>query len=192
MVSCRYVCAAVLVARGVASASAAASPAAGRDLPDASFYRRDSDASGPSPASSSSSSYSYSSPEASYAAPSPSSSYSEPAVSYGAPAATYGAPPSYGAAHEEESRFPDITFIIVGILIVTGLALLFPTYVSLSTVRKRRDLDSGETDCHSNRDSDSDDPHLAAFAPTTDLLGGIGLSHSLDLSINLIYPSLST
>jgi len=87
---------------------------------------------------------SYSAPAPSYSAPAP--SYSAPAPSYSAPAPSYGAPaPSYGVAYEEESRFPDITFIIVGILIITGLALLFPTYVSLSSVRKKRDLDEGKS-----------------------------------------------
>lgn len=117
---------------------------AARDLPDSTFYKRDSDygAPAPAPSSSYSSPTSYSAPDTSYSAPS--TSYSEPAVSYGAPAASYGAP-SYGAVYEDDSRFPDITFIIVGILIITGLALLFPTYVSLTTVRKKRDVDSGES-----------------------------------------------
>jgi len=88
-------------------------------------------------------------PASSYSAPA--TSYNAPATTYSAPAATYGAPaPSYGApvVYEEESRFPDITFIIVGILIVTGLALLFPTYVSLSTVRRKRDAPEEGKSCH--------------------------------------------
>jgi hypothetical protein len=128
----KYVCAAALAAGAVLQGRTAVA----RDLPDSTFYKRDSDYSAPAPSSSYSSPTSYSAPDASYAAPSP--SYSEPAVSYGAPAA------SYGVAYEDDSRFPDITFIIVGILIITGLALLFPTYVSLTTVRKKRDVDSGE------------------------------------------------
>lgn len=98
----------------------------------------------------------YSAPAAGYSAPA--ASYSAPAASYGAPAATYGAPapsyeepssgygapaPSYGAVSYEEEQpgfFPDVTFIIVGILIVIGLSLLFPTYVSLTTVRRKRDV----------------------------------------------------
>jgi len=88
-------------------------------------------------------------PASSYSAPA--TSYNAPATTYSAPAATYGAPaPSYGApvVYEEESRFPDITFIIVGILIITGLALLFPTYVSLSTVRRKRDAPEEGKSCH--------------------------------------------
>jgi hypothetical protein len=86
---------------------------------------------------------SYGAPAASYGAPAP--SYGAPAPSYEEPAPAYGAPaPSYGApvAYEEEQPgfFPDVTFIIVGILIVIGLSLLFPTYVSLTTVRRKRDV----------------------------------------------------
>lgn len=80
-------------------------------------------------------------PATSYNAPAP--SYNAPAPSYGAPAPSY-APPSY-AAYEDDTKFPDVTFIIVGILIVTGLALLFPTYVSV-TSRKKRDVFEGNCD----------------------------------------------
>ena len=115
-----------------------------RDTPVYSKVNRDSEYGAPeAPASS------YSAPATSYNAPA--TTYSAPAATYGAPAATYGAPaPSYGApvAYEEESKFPDITFIIVGILIVTGLALLFPTYVSLSTVRRKRDAPEEGKSCH--------------------------------------------
>jgi hypothetical protein len=105
----------------------------------------------------------HSAPSSSYGAPSdsygaPSSSYGAPAASYSAPAPSYGAPapsyeepaPSYGApstgygqvSYEEEEGFPDLTFIIVGILIVTGLSLLFPTYISVSASgRKKRDIE---------------------------------------------------
>merc|ERR1711956_192507 len=50
----------------------------------------------------------------------------------GPPAETYGVP-SY-----EEEPLPDLTPIIVGILVSTGLSLLFPTFVSLATVRRKR------------------------------------------------------
>lgn len=79
-----------------------------------------------------------------YAAPDvPATAYNAPAPSYAAPAPSY-APPSY-VAYEDDTKFPDVTFIIVGILIVTGLALLFPTYVSVSS-RKKRDVDEGNCD----------------------------------------------
>ncbi len=90
---------------------------------------------------------SYGAPAASYGAPAP--SYGAPAPSYEEPAPSYGAP-SYGApAYEVEEQpgfFPDVTFIIVGILIVIGLSLLFPTYVSLTTVRRKRDTAEGKID----------------------------------------------
>ena len=79
----------------------------------------------------------------------PPATYEEPAASYGAPAPTYeepasgyGAPaPSYGY---EEEPLPDLTPIIVGILVLTGLSLLFPTFVSLATVRRKRHAEDGK------------------------------------------------
>merc|ERR1712038_2142924 len=78
-----------------------------------------------------------------HAAAAPSSGYDEPAASYGAPAASYGAPaasysepaPAYGA---EEAALPDLTPIIIGILALVGLSLLFPTFVSVSSRKKKR------------------------------------------------------
>lgn len=73
-----------------------------------------------------------------YGAPS-APSYSAPAPSYSAPEATYGAPSTgYGTAYEEEAGL-DLTSIIIPLLALVGLSLLFPTYVSLTTVRKRRE-----------------------------------------------------
>jgi len=71
----------------------------------------------------------------------PPATYEEPAPSYGAPAAEYGAPSdSYGVSYGgyEEETLPDLTPIIVGILVLTGLSLLFPTFVSLTSVRRKR------------------------------------------------------
>ena len=113
------------------------------------------------------SSSSYGAPSSGYGAPSsgygaPSSSYGAPAESYGAPAPsyqepeTYGAPaapvygapaaPAYGAPAAPAYGAPaegalDLTPIIIGILVLTGLSLLFPTYVTLTTVRRRRAAD---------------------------------------------------
>jgi hypothetical protein len=67
----------------------------------------------------------YGAPEPSYGAPEP--AYEEPAVEYAAAA------PSYAAA-----AAPDLTPIIIGILVLTGLSLLFPTYVSLTANAGRR------------------------------------------------------
>lgn len=82
----------------------------------------------------------------------PAQSYEEPAASYGAPAASYGAPEtgygapsdSYGVSYQEEEALPDLTPIIVGILVLTGLSLLFPTFVSLSSVRRKRHAEDGK------------------------------------------------
>ena len=86
---------------------------------------------------------SYGAPAASYGAPA--ASYSEPASSYGEPAASYGEPaPAYGA---EEAALPDLTPIIIGILALVGLSLLFPTFVSVSS-RKKRSAAEGKTNLH--------------------------------------------
>jgi len=86
----------------------------------------------------------------------PAATYEEPAASYGAPAPSYGAPEtgygapaeSYGVPSYEEEPLPDLTPIIVGILVLTGLSLLFPTFVSLSTVRRKRH--AGDEDARSD------------------------------------------
>merc|ERR1739844_672376 len=75
-----------------------------------------------------------------YGAPAP--AYEEPAASYGAPETGYGPPAeTYGVPSYEEEPLPDLTPIIVGILVLTGLSLLFPPFVSLSTVRRKRHAD---------------------------------------------------
>lgn len=65
----------------------------------------------------------------------PAASYGAPEPSYEEPAQEYAAAPSYGAA---EAAVPDLTPIIIGILVLTGLSLLFPTYVTLTSVRRKR------------------------------------------------------
>jgi len=95
---------------------------------------------------------SYSAPAPSYGAPEP--SYSAPEPSYGAPEPSYGAPePSYGAPEtgygapssgygEASAGGLDLTSILIPLLALLGLSLLFPTYVNLTTVkRKRRSVD---------------------------------------------------
>jgi len=108
--------------------AAAAAPSGGYSAPAASYSAPAASYGAPAA--------SYGAPAASYGAPAP--SYEEPAPSYGAPAPSYGAPVAY--EEEQPGFFPDVTFIIVGILIVIGLSLLFPTYVSLTTVRRKRDV----------------------------------------------------
>jgi len=80
-----------------------------------------------------------------YGAPS-APSYSAPAPSYSAPEPAYSAPSTgYGVSYEEEAGL-DLTSIIIPLLALVGLSLLFPTYVSLTTVRKRRDLSGTDED----------------------------------------------
>ena len=86
---------------------------------------------------------SYSAPAPSYDAPAP--SYESPAPSYSAPEASYGAPSTgYAAPAYEEEGGLDLTSIIIPLLALVGLSLLFPTYVSLTTVRKRREANEGK------------------------------------------------
>ena len=80
-----------------------------------------------------------------------SGAYGAPPAAYEAPAAEYGAPAtapadSYGVSYGgyEEETLPDLTPIIVGILVLTGLSLLFPTFVSLTTVRRKRHAEDGK------------------------------------------------
>ena len=105
---------------------------------------------------------SYSAPASSYSAPS--TSYAAPSSSYGAPAASYGAPEaSYGGTvyEEDTGKGIDLTSIIIPILALIGLSLLFPTYVSLTTVRKKRSSDlSGEGECSDQEDQQHIEAHL--------------------------------
>merc|ERR1719270_39088 len=78
-------------------------------------------------------------PASGYGAPAP--SYGAPEPSYEEPAQEYAAAPSYGAA---EAAVPDLTPIIIGILVLTGLSLLFPTYVTLTSVRRRRSAEGSQ------------------------------------------------
>merc|ERR1712123_416376 len=66
----------------------------------------------------------------------PAASYGAPEPSYEEPAQEYASAPSYGAV---EAGTPDLTPIIIGILVLTGLSLLFPTYVTLTAVRRKRE-----------------------------------------------------
>merc|ERR1711913_16722 len=72
-----------------------------------------------------------------YGAPEP-DTYGAPAEAYGAPDTSYSAP-SYAA-----DTGLDLTTIIIALL---GLFLLFPTYVTLTSVRRKREAieDAGET-----------------------------------------------
>ena len=74
----------------------------------------------------------------------PSSGYEEPAEAYGAPAEEYGAPAPAYSSPEASTSVPDLTPIIIGILVLTGLSLLFPTYVTLTSVRRKREVEGTE------------------------------------------------
>lgn len=68
--------------------------------------------------------------------------YGAPEASYEEPVQEYGAAgPSYGATAPAS---PDLTPIIIGILVLTGLSLLFPTYVTLTSVRRRRSAEGSQ------------------------------------------------
>jgi hypothetical protein len=98
-----------------------------------------------------------------YGAPAP--SYGAPEPSYEEPVQEYAAAPSYGAA---EAAVPDLTPIIIGILVLTGLSLLFPTYVTLTSVRRKRSAEStqGKSSASTSLTCShfiSDSPHSPPF-----------------------------
>ena len=74
-----------------------------------------------------------------YAAPS--AGYDQPAASYSSPSSGYGA---VSSGYGNEPALPDLTPIIVALLVLTGLSLLFPTYVSLASVRRKRETGDDE------------------------------------------------
>jgi hypothetical protein len=125
----KFICAAVLAA-GAASAHSIET----RQAPPQPYYKVNRDSTYGAPEAPS-----YSAPAPSYSAPAP--AYEAPAPSYSAPEATYGAPSDgYGTTYAvEEEAGLDLTSIIIPLLALVGLSLLFPTYVSLTTVRKRRE-----------------------------------------------------
>ena len=106
---------------------------------------------------------SYNSPSPSYNAPSPSynepsydppsynspsSGYDEPSSSYDSPSSSYGSP-STGYGYDDGGHGGgglDLTSILIPLLALVGLSLLFPTYVSLTTVRRKREAGDEEWD----------------------------------------------
>merc|ERR1711892_18982 len=79
----------------------------------------------------------YGAPEPSYSAPE--ASYSAPEDSYGPPAESYG-PPAYTAPAETGL---DLTTLLIPLLALVGLFLLFPTFVTLTSVRRKRGASRG-------------------------------------------------
>jgi len=154
----KFICAAVLAASGASAHSIQT-----RQAPQP-YYKvnRDSEYGAPSAPSYSAPAPSYSAPAPAYEAPAP--SYSAPAApSYSAPEATYGAPSTgYGTAYEEEAGL-DLTSIIIPLLALVGLSLLFPTYVSLTTVRKRREAGEDQGKGKRNKDLLNLHPSLLSY-----------------------------
>ena len=69
------------------------------------------------------------------------SGYGAPEPSYGAPSSGYEEPVSeYGGYEATAPGSPDITPVLIGILVITGLALLFPSYVTLTDIRRKRSV----------------------------------------------------
>ena len=121
--------------------SPAPAPSSSYDAPAASYSAPSYSAPAPS----------YGAPEPSYSAPAPSYSvptdnYASPDTGYGAPAASYGAPePAYSTpSYAAEGGGIDLTSILIPLLALLGLSLLFPTYVSLTSVRRRREAADGK------------------------------------------------
>jgi len=74
------------------------------------------------------------------------SGYGAPEPSYGAPSSVYDEPVQEYGGYEASAagEAADLTPILIGILVVTGLALLFPSYVTLTNIRRRRKRSASE------------------------------------------------
>jgi len=139
----------LICAAAIASGGAFAHSAQTRDTnPVYRKVNRDSEYGAPAAPAYNAPAPSYGAPAPSYAAPAP--SYSAPAPSYAAPAPSYAEPsyeepsasygqPSYAA---DDGGGIDLTALIIPILALIGLSLLFPTYVSVAS-RKKRSLPDG-------------------------------------------------
>jgi len=92
----------------------------------------------------------YSSPVASgYSAPAtgyeePAAAYSAPATGYEQPTGGYAAPTSSGYGPPAAAGGFDITQLLIPILIIAGLALLFPSVTTVAVNRKKRALSEGD------------------------------------------------
>jgi len=99
----------------------------------------------------------------------PASGYGEPATGYGAPASGYG-PPSgptgydqgYGETAPAEAGGLDLSTLLIPILIIAGLALLFPQVTEVAVNRKRRDV-SGDENPMSNMIERVQDMYMAVL-----------------------------
>jgi len=94
----------------------------------------------------------YSAPASGYGAPdsgygAPADTYSDPSSGYGAPASGYGTYQT-APAYEEETGGFDLSALLIPILIITGLALLFPsvTTVPVNGTAGRRKREAGDVE----------------------------------------------
>merc|ERR550534_1936128 len=84
-------------------------------------------------------------PDDGYGAPEP--VYEEPETGYGPPDDGYGAPAAaYGAPSYAAETGLDLTTLIIPLLALVGLFLLFPTYVTLTSVRRKREAGEEQTE----------------------------------------------
>merc|ERR1712038_163619 len=84
-------------------------------------------------------------PDDGYGAPEP--VYEEPETGYGPPDDGYGAPANaYGAPSYAAETGLDLTTLIIPLLALVGLFLLFPTYVTLTSVRRKREAGEEPTE----------------------------------------------
>jgi len=138
----------------------------------------------------------------------PASGYGAPASGYGAPASGYGQPSyeeptsGYGAPSGFENTAPaeagglDLSTLLIPILIIAGLALLFPSVTSVE-VRKRRDV-SGDESPMSNMIERVQDMYMAVLQSEECLervaceVGGLaedaGISKSLTKTAQTFVP----
>ena len=87
-------------------------------------------------------------PDPAYSAPS--TGYAQPASGYGQPASGYGDYQDYEQTAPAEAGGLDLSTLLIPILIIAGLALLFPsvTEVAVGSKRKRRAVTGGELHKH--------------------------------------------
>merc|ERR1712183_397579 len=74
------------------------------------------------------------------------SGYSAPEQSYQQPSYDGYEASSAGYQATDVGASPDITPILIGVLVLTGLALLFPSYVNLTSVRRKRSSEGIQDD----------------------------------------------
>merc|ERR1712060_470424 len=92
----------------------------------------------------------------------PASGYGEPATGYGAPSGPTGYDQGYGETAPAEAGGLDLSTLLIPILIIAGLALLFPQVTEVAVNRKRRDV-SGDENPMSNMIERVQDMYMAVL-----------------------------